>query len=610
MSTEPAPARPEDLLAHTGWVRALAGALVRDPSAADDLAQDALLAALEKPPSTDRPLRPWFAGVVRNLWRERRRGDARRTLREEARGPIARPLPGPEDLAARVESHRLLAELVASLGEPFRSTVILRYFEDLSSAEIARRAGIPEGTVRWRLKRGLDELRERLDSRHRGDRRAWIAVLVPLAGRDGAVAGSVTGGVLAMGSATKAAVAVAVAAAGVGALLLARAGPVDGVPGTARPLPPTPVTSPERIVAAAPAVEAAPPAPGDAPPAAETGRPGVLAGRTVLPGGTPLPGATVSSLYGGPTATAGSDGRFLLEVPCAPSGTFVRVGALAPGRAMAVAVALARPGEEIALGDLVLGPGGIVTGRVLDGDGVPVPGAVVGPEGADMAGSPLADSRRREARNLVDDPWVQAGADGEFRLEGVPAGTGRFWAGADGFLSTPASGVEVREGEETAGLRFVLEPLAPEDTVEGFVAGPDGRPVGEALVQWTCDEGNRRMSSTLSADAAGRFVLRLPFPGTTTLSARRRDDAAGAVTVAGVAPGARAVALRLGERRSLLLRVRDRRGSAVTSFACTVRNLDQEDVQGTEAAADHPGGEQELPGPGLQEQHGHDAEGR
>ena len=46
----------------------------------------------------------------------------------------------------------------------------------MASAEIARRAGIPEGTVRSRLKRGLDQLRERLDGTF-GNRRAWALSL-------------------------------------------------------------------------------------------------------------------------------------------------------------------------------------------------------------------------------------------------------------------------------------------------------------------------------------------------------------------------------------------------------------------------------------------------
>src|SRR6185436_14559037 len=55
------------LLAQVGWVRALAQHLTRDGHAADDLAQDAIQAALVRPPPDDRPLQSWLAGIVRNL---------------------------------------------------------------------------------------------------------------------------------------------------------------------------------------------------------------------------------------------------------------------------------------------------------------------------------------------------------------------------------------------------------------------------------------------------------------------------------------------------------------------------------------------------------------
>lgn len=46
--------------------------------------------------------------------------------------------------------------------------------------EVARRLGIPGGTARWRLKRGLDELRERLDADSGGERERWLPLLLPL----------------------------------------------------------------------------------------------------------------------------------------------------------------------------------------------------------------------------------------------------------------------------------------------------------------------------------------------------------------------------------------------------------------------------------------------
>jgi len=73
------------LMAHTGWVRRLARTLVRDPAAADDLAHDALLVALDRPPEVREGIRSWFGRVLTN----RLRMDVRASRRRAARGARA-----------------------------------------------------------------------------------------------------------------------------------------------------------------------------------------------------------------------------------------------------------------------------------------------------------------------------------------------------------------------------------------------------------------------------------------------------------------------------------------------------------------------------------------
>jgi RNA polymerase sigma-70 factor (ECF subfamily) len=168
--------RLEQLTNELAWMRRLAFALVRDPDLADDISHDAWLAARERIPD-DRPLRPWLSRVVLNVVRMRSRTDSRRTLRELAVPPAA-ATPTAAELVDRVEIQRVLVEAVLALAEPYRSTVLLHYFEGLSSAEIARRTGVPNGTVRRRLKEALDELRMHFTKR---DRRG-VLVLAPLVG--------------------------------------------------------------------------------------------------------------------------------------------------------------------------------------------------------------------------------------------------------------------------------------------------------------------------------------------------------------------------------------------------------------------------------------------
>jgi RNA polymerase sigma-70 factor (ECF subfamily) len=171
----------EDLLTHAGWARRLAARLTAGDGTADDLVQEAWIAAARHPPSSDRPLKPWLGVVLRNLFLKRRLGETRREARQSLAGAAAESL-SPEALFEKFEVQRLLAELVAALAEPYRQTLILRFFEDLSAADIARQLGVPAGTVRWRLKVALDELRGRIAERQGHDQRAqWLTALFPVA---------------------------------------------------------------------------------------------------------------------------------------------------------------------------------------------------------------------------------------------------------------------------------------------------------------------------------------------------------------------------------------------------------------------------------------------
>jgi RNA polymerase sigma-70 factor (ECF subfamily) len=179
MASDPTSISQGDILQHAEWVRRLARALVRDPDDADDLAQATWEAAVARPRRDAPPLRPWLVGVARNLARMRARSSGRRT-RREASTPLPDPVLSPEELVGRVEMQQEVARRVLALREPFRSTLLLRYYEGCTAAEIARRQQVPAGTVRWRLKRGLDDLRRQLDEAHQGDRRRWALLLAPL----------------------------------------------------------------------------------------------------------------------------------------------------------------------------------------------------------------------------------------------------------------------------------------------------------------------------------------------------------------------------------------------------------------------------------------------
>ena len=171
----------EELLGHAGWARRLALHLVREPAAADDLVQDTWEVAMTNGRPAGVPLGAWLTGVMRNLARFGARSDVRRARRDAgfANDSVAAH---PDELLARFQMQRQLADLVSGLREPYRSTVLLRYYDGLTAVQIGRKLGIPAATVRWRVKQGLDELRTALAERHGGGD-AWLAAVSPLAAR-------------------------------------------------------------------------------------------------------------------------------------------------------------------------------------------------------------------------------------------------------------------------------------------------------------------------------------------------------------------------------------------------------------------------------------------
>jgi len=165
------------LAENTAWLRRLARALVGD-SGADDLVQDTLEVALKRPPATDRPIRPWLRTVARNVVRMQRRSSTRREGREQQVLTLEES-EGPSASLAKLETQTRIVQAVTALDEPYRQTLVMRYVDDLSPAEIARRLDVPAGTIRSRLKRGLDMLRA--DFARQEDLPHWKLALAPFA---------------------------------------------------------------------------------------------------------------------------------------------------------------------------------------------------------------------------------------------------------------------------------------------------------------------------------------------------------------------------------------------------------------------------------------------
>jgi RNA polymerase sigma-70 factor (ECF subfamily) len=153
------------LAAHYGWVHAVARNLVRDPWGAEDVTQETLLAALAAPPREvpdDQRLRAWLGRVAFNLSRLGARQGARRRARE-VRVARREALPSVTDELESAGTIQALSAAISELAEPYRSVVLMRYFDGLSTAEIAARTRSSELAVRKRLWRARNKLRAALD---------------------------------------------------------------------------------------------------------------------------------------------------------------------------------------------------------------------------------------------------------------------------------------------------------------------------------------------------------------------------------------------------------------------------------------------------------------
>jgi RNA polymerase sigma factor (sigma-70 family) len=517
---------PEELLAHAGWLRRLAVSLVGPAAGADDLVQETWLAALRHPPARPGPLRPWLAQVLRNLVRMRRRAQGVRTAKqpeaqrlEEERGAPA--IASPEALLGKLEVERLLARLVAELDEPYRQTVLLRYFEGWSAADIARRLGVPAGTVRWRLKTGLDRLRAALDREAHGDRRSWRLALAPLASSR-TPAGAAMKGLWLMTRAQKGVLAGALLLAllGLGVVLVAvplRGGGgergVASAPAAAGTSAPGPTAATGPAPAAPTGVAMRTPAPSQLMMPARLEHDaalahGALSGRVLnFSSGEGVGGAQVTfggGAGGGHSVTADRDGAFRFEPPQA--GVYTLAVVTAPGYlpyapdwgTSAIALA-ARPGLHIRDVTVYLVPALDYTGLVVDAAGAPVAGAEVRlrtPAAGELVLAPITD------RYLSDET-------GHFV----------FHAPDEALLEASKPGVGIgrarlsREAEISHRLTITLRPArdpAAERAIHGRVvwAGADARPVPGAAVLALPEGGDGlRTDAGAQTGADGRFTI-------------------------------------------------------------------------------------------------------
>ena len=525
----------DTLLDHQEWVRDVSRKLVRDSHGAEDLAQDAWVAALASRDEPVRSVRAWFSTVLRNRARERHRGEVRRSAREEG---VARAeaTPSTTELVEKVSVHQQVVRLAMALPEHYRETLLLRYFEGLTPSEIAAARGVPVSTVKTRLQRGLDLLRDELDHEHGGDGKAWMSALAPITGFDPA---KVVLGAPLVPTLIPFAIAVLVT----GAVLAAVFGWPGGGAGDEPFVDPGALAqadTPDAAFDALPAsnegtsvdepaerVEEPPAEPAPALDFRMASAP--LLGRVVRADGTPAPRVVVRFepdwrvADGTPIAISGEDGTFELA---GARGTGV-VRAVAAGT---VTVFAGLVGDDRSRPEPI----------VVVADAVSLGGTVTDEQGRTLAGARvqvrMPDDLRARLSERLAHSWLEPASDesdeaGRFELAAAPRVE-------DAVLEVALEGYETWRGAPPAvsdgNLHVTLvRPPAPEGALLGRVVDETGAPVAGARVS---DGGHVTRS-----DADGAFWF---LPTERTLRLTALSD--GRLPAVAEPPWADEVVLRLG----------------------------------------------------------------
>jgi RNA polymerase sigma-70 factor, ECF subfamily len=144
------------------WPRAYRAAylVVHDGPAAEDIAQESFLAAIRALDRFDRrrPFGPWLHRIVVNRAIDWARARALRA--EVGDGPLAAV--AEDDRPNDVFSSPVVAAL-SELSPDHRAVIVLRHLLEYTPGEIAELLELPRGTVNSRLRRGLDDLADRLE---------------------------------------------------------------------------------------------------------------------------------------------------------------------------------------------------------------------------------------------------------------------------------------------------------------------------------------------------------------------------------------------------------------------------------------------------------------
>ena len=161
------------LLPHLDAAYRYARWLTRDPTDAQDVAQEAMLQALRYFHAfRGDAARPWLLRIVRNAWIDLRSRNGREQVAMDVLEDHPADVPDPEQNALASDRRRQVAAAIAALPVDAREVLVLREIEHMSYGQIAEVLDLPIGTVMSRLARARQkfatEIRGRLERKDHG----------------------------------------------------------------------------------------------------------------------------------------------------------------------------------------------------------------------------------------------------------------------------------------------------------------------------------------------------------------------------------------------------------------------------------------------------------
>jgi len=166
--------------------------ILRDPQLAEDVVQEVFIRLWRRPASYD-PTRgrfvSWLMSVSRNRALDEQRRVSRRMRAEEMDDDPAHELPtndrfdDPQGSVLLDELRRQVREAMTRLPPAQRQVIELAYFGGLTQVEIAKRTGEPLGTVKTRVRLGMNKLRVALGPDAKDDVRAAAPASAPVRAR-------------------------------------------------------------------------------------------------------------------------------------------------------------------------------------------------------------------------------------------------------------------------------------------------------------------------------------------------------------------------------------------------------------------------------------------